>query len=314
MEPLCLAKGKDIIIVPDEKIAYISFDALISEYKKDSEINYGNFPYLLFDYRFSYAYSTNLLFRQTNSREYSKQVYAFAPAYQSNSQSASRNLFGELKNAKKEIRSIYKLFKGTPFIGNMATKENFRASLKHGGIYHLAMHANPVKENPEYSFLAFSQPADKKQSAYMYNYEIGNIPMKASLLVLSACNTGSGEIYSGEGVMSLSRSFLLAGVHSVVHGLWKINDESSSMIMESFYKYLSEGKSKSEALQLAKIDYIENASPELTQPKYWAGLVVMGDNAPVLKDDSPLIYVLIGLCMVLLLVSSFFLLRKKVRV
>ncbi|MDF1550421.1 MAG: CHAT domain-containing protein [Bacteroidales bacterium] len=312
IEPLHLARGKDIIIVADEKIAYLSFDVLISEFKEDSVINYGGLPYLLYDYRFSYAYSANMLLRQHLSKEYSDMVYAFAPDYHTNKASATRNQFGELKNAKQEINSIYKVFKGDTYIGISATKANFKKALKQGGIYHLAMHATPVKDNPEYSFLAFTDVADKKQSDYLYNYEIANLSMKASLLVLSACNSGDGEIYSGEGVMSLSRSFILAGIQSVVHALWKINDESSSIIMESFYRNLSEGKSKSEALQLAKIDYIEKTSPELAQPKYWAGLVLMGDIAPV-KSVKPWIKVMIVVFSVLLVLSIGFYFRKKSR-
>jgi CHAT domain-containing protein len=310
IEPLHLEKERDIIIVPDEKIAYISFDALISYYKKDSVINYAALPYLLFDYRFSYAYSSNLLFRKTQSPGYTSRVYAFAPDYGQGYVSDVRRGLGELKNAKKEISSIYKVFEGEPFIGKSATINNFKTSLKNRGIYHLAMHTLPVDSNSDYSCLVFGSPTDGDPNKYLYNYEIGNLPMKASLLVLSACNTGNGEVYRGEGVMSMSRSFLLAGVQSVVHGLWKINDESSSIIMESFYKYLSEGKSKSEALQLAKINYIENTSPELAQPKYWAGLVLMGNNAPVI--NSPALYIIIPAILTLLILSFvLFLLHKK---
>jgi len=310
-EPLVLTDNKNLIIVPDEKIAYISFGALVTEFKEESIINYAGLSYLLFDYNFSYAYSTNLLFKQNKPQEHSDVVYAFAPGYHSDNQSQSRNLFGELKSAKKEIQSILKHFKGASYTGDSATKSNFKSTIKYGGIYHLAMHANSAKENSEYSYLAFSQPSNENQNSLMYNYEIGNIPMNASMLVLSACNTGDGDIYSGEGVMSLSRGFILAGIQSVVHGLWKINDESSSIIMESFYKHLSEGKSKSEALRLAKINFIENASPELANPKYWAGIVLMGNQHPIVKNQTPLIYFLVIVVIIGSIVLLYFRNRRK---
>ncbi len=306
LKPHKVRKQSNIIIVPDEKIAYLSFDALISDYKVESFINYGGLPYLLYNYQFSYAYSSSLLPAETGNENYSNEVFAFAPAYNSGSQSEIRNSFGELKNANTEINSIFRHFKGVSFTGDSATKNNFTLNLKHKGIYHLAMHANADKEHHEFSYLAFSGITDKKQNPFMYNYEISTIPMKASMLVLSACNTGDGDIYSGEGVMSLSRSFILAGIQSVVHGLWKINDESSSLIMDSFYKYLAEGKSKSKALQLAKIDYIQKASPELANPKYWAGLVLMGNQSSLTSNNKYVVYFLVGFVILFIAAALYY--------
>ncbi len=308
MGPLEINERKSIIIVPDEKIAYLSFDVLISDYKQETLINYVGLPYLGFNYQFSYAYSTNLLFKQKNITEQTSKVYAFAPSYHSNNQSKAQYSFADLKNAKAEIKSILKYFKGNAYIGDSATKSKFKAMLKHKGIYHLALHANSEKENPDYSFLAFSGNNKEKESKLMFNYEISSLQMNASLLVLSACNTGSGEIYSGEGVMSLSRGFILAGASSVVHSLWKINDESSSIIMGTFYKYLSKGKSKSEALQLAKIDYVKNSSPEMANPVYWAGIVLLGDKRPLVKKYDRLIW---SFLLVLLVLGIAFVIKKK---
>ncbi len=305
IKPHKISKNSNIIIVPDEKLAYLSFDALISDYHDETYINYAGLPYLLYDYQFSYVYSSSLLAKNITSQNCTTKVFAFAPAYDSGITGKMRNLHGELKNANTEIRTILEHFEGTSFMGDSATKINFTANLKHQGIYHLAMHANADEEHHEYSYLAFSQVKGKKQSPLMYNYEISTIPMKASMLVLSACNTGGGSVYSGEGVMSLSRSFILAGVQSVVHGLWRINDESSAVIMSSFYKYLAEGKSKDKALQLAKINYIKNASPELANSKYWAGLVIMGDHSALIKGSNYRAYILLGLFVVLITIASY---------
>ena len=69
------------------------------------------------------------------------------------------------------------------------------------------------------------------------------------MVVLSACNTGNGKFYSGEGAMSIARNFVLAGVPSIVETLWPVEDIAGSKIMINFYKYLSEGKEKNEALR-----------------------------------------------------------------
>jgi len=81
--------------------------------------------------------------------------------------------------------------------------------------------------------------------------------------------------------MSLARSFTLAGASSVIKTAWEINDESSARIMTLFYRYLSEGKEKNEAMRLAKLEYLKNSSPAFKDPYYWAAYEVLGDNSPV---------------------------------
>ncbi|OQY05885.1 MAG: hypothetical protein B6I20_00325 [Bacteroidetes bacterium 4572_117] len=313
LKPLKL-ENKKIVVVPDEKIAYLSFDALISEYKQEAFINYAGLPYLIFDYRFSYAYSSSLLFSYQKENRYMNYVYAFAPNYRTKNQVESPYLFSELKRAKEEIKSIIEYFNGTTYIGDSATKSKFKSIISKKGIFHLALHANSEKDNPDYSFLAFSPNINSNESNLMYNYEIHRAQINASMVVLSACNTGDGRVYSGEGVMSLSRGFTLAGALSVVHTLWRISDESSAVIMHDFYKYLSAGKSKSEALQLAKINYIENSSPELVNPKYWSGFVLLGDYSPLHRSHNQLSYLLIGLLLIVAIFFLFFVKRNKQKV
>jgi hypothetical protein len=90
-----------------------------------------------------------------------------------------------------------------------------------------------------------------------------------------------GILYSGEGLMSLARSFILAGASSVIKTSWEINDETSGAIITRFYYHLSKGRGKDEAMRLAKLDYLKNSSPAFTNPYYWAAYEVLGDNTPV---------------------------------
>jgi CHAT domain-containing protein len=115
----------------------------------------------------------------------------------------------------------------------------------------------------------------------LYNYEISLVRIKSPMVVLSACNSGTGTLYYGEGLMSLARGFTLAGASSVIKTTWEINDEASASIMIRFYFYLSKGKEKNEAMHLAKSDYLKGSSPEFKNPYYWAAYEVLGDNAPV---------------------------------
>jgi CHAT domain-containing protein/tetratricopeptide (TPR) repeat protein len=93
------------------------------------------------------------------------------------------------------------------------------------------------------------------------------------LVVLSACQTGLGDIKAGEGVFGLRRAFLLAGAKTLVMSLWKIPDEETRMLMEGFYKRVLEGRPRAEALREAQLE-VKAASPE---PLFWGAFISQGD-------------------------------------
>lgn len=130
------------------------------------------------------------------------------------------------------------------------------------------------------------------------------------MVVLSACNSGTGTLYYGEGLMSLARSFTLAGASSVIKTAWEINDEASVSIMTQFYYHLYKGKKKNEAMRLAKLEYLSLASPSYEDPYFWAAYEVVGDNAPV-ADNSAGYYVIF--CSLGFLVAAILLLYFKRR-
>jgi CHAT domain-containing protein len=102
------------------------------------------------------------------------------------------------------------------------------------------------------------------------------------LAVLSSCNTGFGKIEKGEGVMSMARAFHFSGIPSVLMSLWKVPDKETESIMVDFYKFLKSGRSKSEALRLAKLNFLDNnTNPELKHPYYWSGFVINGNTEPI---------------------------------
>ncbi|NJO89504.1 MAG: CHAT domain-containing protein [Chloroflexia bacterium] len=237
-------RGKNIFVIPDEEIAYLSFDALQKQYSEQNSINYAAIPYLIYDYCFSYAYASSLLFQDVPEKYKKEFVYAFAPNYSGEIISSTRFQFGKLENTEKEIKSILSWFDGKALAGREANEEFFKTISDQGGIFHFAMHASAEKDNPDFSFLAITQEDENEEDGMFYNYEIAMMNMKATMVVLSGCNTGDGVISSGEGVMSLTRNFILAGVPSIVHSLWEVQDETSVVIMDKFYKYLSEGFQK----------------------------------------------------------------------
>ena len=273
--------GKQLIIIPDDEISYLPFDAFLTSWTmKKRIINYAELAFLIRDYTISYAYSTNTLWNNQIRAQIRPMVIGFAPDY-SNANSTGSKKYSALKSNYKEVESILNNFNGTIFKAGQATVANFRSNLRRGAILHFAMHAELDTIRSGSSSLIFTTDLSKSDNYRLHNYEIGQMNINSPMVVLSACNTGNGKLYSGEGLMSLARNFVLAGVPSVVETLWPVEDFASSKIMGSFYGYLSQGKPKNEALRQAKLDYINSTSPSYVNPRFWAAYTLIGDVSPV---------------------------------
>jgi CHAT domain-containing protein len=277
-----LFRGKKLIIIPDEEIGWLSFDEFLKNKPGPDQADYEGLHFLINDYTFSYGYSSSLIFSKSRGAIRGAKVSAFSPDY--NSTTLSGGELSLLKGASVEIGSIYKWFRGKNYSGVAATKANFISALHDPAIYHLAMHSMSDSVNSKYSYLVFDTHGLSRSDARLYNYEISLTRIKSPMVVLSACNSGSGTLYSGEGLMSLARSFTLAGASSVIKTSWEINDEASAAIITRFYFHLSKGKEKNEAMRLAKLDYLNVSSPAFKNPYYWAAYEVLGDNAPVARN------------------------------
>lgn len=122
----------------------------------------------------------------------------------------------------------------------------------------------------------------------LYLFDIYSCDLTSSLTVLTACETGKPGYQDGEGMVSLAHAFNYAGSNSVITGLWKIDEQSSALIMEFSTKIFWGGMDKDEALQKAKLEYLSRSEGRTLAPQYWAGLVLMGDTAPIpiAQDDS----------------------------
>jgi len=101
------------------------------------------------------------------------------------------------------------------------------------------------------------------------------------LVVLSACDSGVGDVQNGEGVYGLRRALVLAGAQSQITSLWRVSDEATRTLMVDFYKRLLKGEGRSAALRHAQQDMLTN--PELSHPYYWASFVAIGNWAPLPK-------------------------------
>ena len=277
-----LFKGKKLIIIPDEEIGWLPFDAFLKNMPGSDQTDYEGLHYLINDYTFSYGYSSSLIFSNRSSVISGAKVFAFSPDYDNKSLSGSSA--SSLMGAGIEIGSINKWFRGKNFSGDKATKANFIKALNDPAIFHLAMHSMSDSINSKYSYLMFDTHNLTPAEGKLYNYEISLTRIKSPMVVLSACNSGTGTLFIGEGLMSLARGFTLAGAASVIKTAWEINDESSAAIITRFYFHLSKGNEKNEAMRLAKLEYLKKSSPAFTNPYYWAAYEVLGDDAPVARN------------------------------
>jgi CHAT domain-containing protein len=149
------------------------------------------------------------------------------------------------------------------------------------------MHALIDDNNPMNSRLAFARDAtDSLEDGYLNAYELYNMELSADLAVLSACETGFGSLKKGEGIMSLARAFAYAGCPSLVMSHWKVDDRSSSQLMNAFYGYLSQGLSKNEALRQAKLTFLKDADEQTAHPFYWGSFAVVGNIDPILEESN----------------------------
>lgn len=280
--------NKNLVIIPGGELNYLAFDALLTKLPDTSQmIQFNKLDYLIRDYNIAYANSVNILFKSRNPRKKLKnKILAFAPEYNSERfelSNASYTLL-PLPGVQKEVDEIVKTTRAKVYRGPEATETRFREISGDYDVLHLAMHAYINDSLPAFSRLAFApqeQNAELTEDGWLNTADIYNLDLNARLAVLSACNTGTGRLQKGEGVLSLARGFLFAGCPSIIMSLWEVEDESGTKIMSEFYKNLKRGKSKDEALRLAKLTYLENSNSRLAHPHYWMSFKCIGDNSSI---------------------------------
>ncbi len=195
-----------------------------------------------------------------------------------------------LSKSADEIEAINPYFDHDSYLDQQATKNSFFSKLKTASIIHLATHATANTEDPLLSKIQFyEEEAIDPTRTSLTLPEIYDLELQASLVTLSACETGIGKEIKGKGIQSMANAFMHAGASSTVMSLWKVPDTETKAIMANFYKYLYEGIPKDEALRQSKVDYLStNADyPALQHPYYWSGFVISGDPTPIHQNKLP---------------------------
>jgi CHAT domain-containing protein len=232
--------------------------------------------------------------------------------YRTGKEKNLRSGIGELPGAENEFKMLKNRYKGFYPSKMNASEKTWKENAHEYGILHFAMHGLIDEKEPEFSSLVFTEDGNKEEDNFLYAYEIKQSKLNASMVVLSACETGAGKYQRGEGVLSIGRGFMYAGVPSIVMTLWKLNDQSASELIGNFYANLEVGQQKDKALQDAKIKYLETSNDMAAHPALWACFIQLGDYSPIiLAQKSYFNYLIISAVIGSVIVLLLFFYRRK---
>ena len=286
---------KNVVIIPDGLLNFIPFEALLAS--KTNSTTFANMPFLVKNH--TIAYNSNAQFYLTEHvANKNNQLLGFFPVFENSNQKLTYSI--------DEAHAIEEKMTSKIFMNAEASKENFIKNASKYAILHLSTHASSGN---------FVMPANLSfYDETMYLNELYSLDINPNLVVLSACETGVGTLYKGEGAMSIARGFQYAGAENLLFTLWQINDLSTSQIMQSFYENYTDSESAFLANHQSKIDYLqnENISNAKKSPYYWSAFVYYG-KLETAKPDYSLFYVFFGIVIVLIVLLLFLKSKKHDR-
>jgi CHAT domain-containing protein len=253
-----LAQYPNLVIIPNGSLHFLPFQALINTKGE----------YLVQRYNLIFAPSASV-FMVCNNRQVKPGSRFMGMAL---SDIVLENKSG-LPGTEDEVRKILPLFPDNISTFGKQSTETFVKNNSAGyNFIHFATHGNYNYEQPLYSHLLF--PPSDEDDGRLNVFEVFELNINASLVTLSACETGLGNISQGDELVGLSRAFLFAGASSVIVSLWAVADYPTSLLMVNFYRYLKDHDLQ-EALTLAQRDVIKI----YPQPLYWSPFVLIGNGS-----------------------------------
>ena len=278
-------------IIPDGPLSALPFALLPQRPLATGQRLYRDLACLGHETAISYGFAAGLWARGAASASPPGGPLAgFAPTYGDTGTAPSgRGLydrqgpFQPLQFNQDEVRAIMAHWPGQAWLGPQATETMFREVAPRFPLLHLAMHALVDTADPLYSALVFaappeagSDPGSGRADGLLHSYEVYNLDLPAELIVLSACNTGTGRYRPGEGALSLAQAFAYAGCQRQVVSRWPVDDAATRLLMEDFYARLAAGDAPAEALRQARLAYVTRfpqASPAL-----WGAFMSFGGS------------------------------------
>ena len=264
-----------LTIVPHGPLHYLPFHAF-----------YDGVAYLLQRYEISYLPGASLVRFLQHPADIASNTISAEDAHPLAPPALGHMAFGHsrggrLPHAVEEARTIAAILSGSVLLEEDASVGRFREIAPNCRSLHLATHADFRPDNPLFSGLALAD-------ASLTTLEVFNLHLQASLVTLSACQTGRNVVGGGDELLGLMRAFLYAGARSLVLSQWTVEDRSTARLMESFYRRLMAGATKGAALRYAQRQFIEPAdtgkdaaAAAYVHPYFWAPFFLVGDTGPL---------------------------------
>ncbi len=286
-----------MVIIPDGKLYYTPFEALVSP-SREREFHRQKYLVQKFDIRYHYSAT---LFCESKAAHTTPEFdfLGYAPIFPDSVKTASSPFidsllwsvsrevsvdgkkFSYLPGTEKEITTIVRFFldqkkQAKGFYYNEASESSLKSMASKTRILHVATHGLMNESTPKLSGIILTVPDTTTliDDGILYASETYNLRLNADLVVLSSCESGIGKLQKGEGLMAIGRGFLFSGANNLLYSLWKVDDRSTTMMMENFYSQILNQSSYANALRQAKLKMIEN--PKTAFPKNWAGFVIFG--------------------------------------
>jgi CHAT domain-containing protein len=264
-----LKNKSNFVVVPDDGLWELPFQALQTAENR----------YVLDDAAISYVPSLTIWRElQTTKPSENKLNNLLAFGNPSNTKSTS---FADLPEATRQtfaLRNLYGAQNSKIFVGGAASEDVFKREAAKFSILHLATHGVLDNVSPLNSYVLLAPNAAANEDGRLEAWEILEMNLPAEMVVLSACETARGQARSGEGIVGLAWSLMVAGTRTVVVSQWKVESSSTTDLMTEFYKSLKQNPAldKSEALRAAALKL--RRSERFAHPFYWAGFVEIGSK------------------------------------
>jgi len=190
---------------------------------------------------------------------------------------------GLLPQAVREAQVVAELLGAEAQVEQQATLGRLREAAGRAEAIHVAAHGEFRPDNPLFSGLAL-------EDGWLTTLDVFGLRLRASLVVLSACQTGQSVVGGGDELQGLTRAFLYAGAAALLLSLWRVEDRSTAWLMTRFYARLAEGWDKAAALSDAQQQLIlgqmgvevgATADAAYAHPYFWAPFFLVGDSAPL---------------------------------
>lgn len=295
---------KDLIVLSDGALNALPFDIL--------SVNQDDYLPLITTHTIQMAPSLKYIFQAQKQGPHTASTGLFAvadPTYSSTVEVAGLSqdklesvtrgsqylsYFEQLPETRTEVESISTILGGMPekiLYGEQALESTIKSSdLKDFRYIHFATHGILGNDLPGLTEPALVMGAEPGEDGFLTASEAQALKLNAELSVLSACNTGTGKYFTGEGVMGMSRAFILAGSRSVLVSLWSVPSKETELLMLSFYEHMRDGQSIPEAIRTAKLELMKGVvkgqglagskrgkrQEFAVHPFFWAAFISLG--------------------------------------